>query len=210
MYNKTKTKILGITTILLLLLVNSCETTELELLNSPNALSPDSADIDFFMTSIQTDAAYFFEGVTERGMELTRIIHMYGPLYDNAYSPSNLNSIWSRFYSGALPDIRNLVPIAEEQELYTHIAIAQVLEVYMMATLVDYIGDIPYSESNDGVSFNPMADLGADIYAKLITLLDDAVSNFNKSEARKPAVDLFYNGDEAKWIKFANTLKLKL
>jgi len=210
MYKKFKIKIFALFTTLIVLVFNSCETTELELLNSPNALSPSSSNIDFFLTSIQIDLAYFFENVTEEGMETTRILHMYGPVYENAYAASNFNDAWSRAYASTIADVRTYTPVALEKELYTHVAVGQIIEAYMMTTLVDYFGDVPYSESNDGVSLNPNVDAGADIYSNLLDLLDDAIANLNKDEAKPLVTDLFYGGDESKWIKLANTLKLKI
>ncbi|WP_298780636.1 SusD/RagB family nutrient-binding outer membrane lipoprotein [uncultured Polaribacter sp.] len=190
-------------------MASSCETTKLELLDSPNALTESSADVDFYLSSIQITMSDFFENITEEGMELTRILHFFGPTYENGYAASQLNNAWSNVYSGVLPDARALVPLAIEQELYTHAAIAQIAEAYMVGTLVDYIGDIPYTESNDGVSLNPVADLGSEIYPKLIALLDEAIVNLGKTESVLPSTDLYYDGDEAKWTKLANTLKLK-
>lgn len=207
MYRKNKIKLF---TFLFLILNLSCETTELELLTDPNALSPEESDIDFFLNSVQIDMANFFEAVSEPGMETTRIIHMFGPFYDNAYAASEFNTAWSYVYAGALADIRTYTPIALEQELYTHVAIGQIIEAHMMATLVDYFGDVPYSEAINSSILNPNADSGADIYAALHLLLDDAIVNLNKIEAALPADDLYYDGDESKWIKLANTLKLKL
>lgn len=207
MYKKNKIKFL---TFLVVLLNISCETTELEILTDPNALSPEQSNIDFFLNSIQLDMAYFFEGVSEPGMEVSRIAQMFGPFYDNAYAPSDFNAEWSRVYAGTIADVRTYTPIALERELYTHVAIGQIIESYMIATMVDYFGDIPYTEAFNPAILNPAADSGADIYASLHLLLDDAISNLNKTEAALPANDLYYDGDESKWIKLANTLKLKL
>jgi len=207
MYKNNKLKFLAF---LILMLNISCETTELEILTDPNALSPEQSDIDFFLNSIQVDMAYFFEAASEPGMEVTRIIHMFGPFYDNAYAPSEFDGLWSRAYAGTLADVRTYTPLAIEKELYTHVAIGQIIESYMIATLVDYFGDVPYTEAFDPAILNPAADSGADIYSALQLLLDDAIVNLNKSEAALPANDLFYDGDESKWIKLANTLKLKL
>ncbi|PIF00019.1 MAG: SusD/RagB family nutrient-binding outer membrane lipoprotein [Maribacter sp.] len=194
----------------LLLGFSNCETTELELLDSPNALTINNASPDFYVNAIQLNLRDFFVDVTEEGMETTRILHMFGPLYENAYQPSDMNDAWSEAYAQILADVRSLEPIAQEQELYMHLGIAQVAEAYAIATLVDFFGDVPYSESNDGVSFNPVADPGLEIYQKLHIVLDNAIANFNKDESRKPGTDLFYKGDKAKWINLANTLKLKL
>jgi len=198
--------------------VSSCEVTDLEILDNPNAVAPSQSDIDFFLNSIQLAAINMFEGtpndnteLSKVGMEVVRIEHMFGPTYQNAYGPSTLNGAWRAVYSSALPDIRTMTPLAEEQELYTHLGIAKVLEAYMMVTLVDFFGDVPYSEATQGVDFpNPKVDSGADIYAAMESLLNEAITDFQKSEKSKPKNDLFYAGDEAKWIKLANTLKLKM
>ncbi len=195
---------------LLTTIINGCETLELDILDSPNALNPSTANPEFYVNAIQLSLKNFFYEVTEPGMETTRILHMFGPLYQNAYAPSDLDNAWSIAYSGIMPDVRALEAVAEEQGLYTHLAIGQLAEAYAITTLVDYLGDIPYSESNDGESFNPVADSGASIYANMLSLIDSAISNLNAEESRLPTKDFYYGGDESKWIKFANTLKLKI
>lgn len=207
---------IGFAALVLLLGAGSCETLELELLDDPNALNATTANPDFYVNAIQINLREFFGGdhsfssLSERGAETTRILHMFGPLYDNAYSPGNHDFAWRTAYSGILADVRSLEPLALEQELYMHLGIAQVAEAYAIATLVDFFGDVPYSESNDGVSFNPVADPGLQTYQALHAVLDEAIANFNKDEFAKPADDFFYGGDKAKWIALANTLKLKL
>lgn len=207
---KITNKVYGFFILCFLVVFNSCETTELELLDDPDAVSLEQSSIDFFMNSIQLNTASFFEGVTEEGMETTRILHMFGPLYSNAYNPSNFNTQWSLAYSSILSDIRSMAVKAEGEGAYTHIGAAQIIEAYVVATLVDYFGDVPYSESNDGVTFNPKRDSGAEIYATLQTLLDDAISNMNKEQLVNFNSDVFYNGDKTSWIRLANTLKIKL
>nr|WP_288935165.1 SusD/RagB family nutrient-binding outer membrane lipoprotein [uncultured Allomuricauda sp.] len=213
-----KNRLVKVAGLLLIFLSSSCETTELEILDNPNAVSPEQSDIDFFLNSIQVSTVTMLEGtplddqeLNQAGMELTRMLHMFGPTYQNAYGPTYLNPTWRTVYSSALPDIRTMVPLAEEQELFTHVGMAKVLEAYMMMTMVDYFGDIPYSEAAQGVDFpNPNLDSGADIYAALEVLLNEAITDFQKNEKTKPANDLFYSGDEEKWIKLANSLKLKM
>ena len=77
-------------------------------------------------------------------------------------------------------------------------------------TLVDYFGDIPYSEAILGSeNKNPKLDDDAEIYANVETLLDEALVEFAKKD-KGVSGDLFYGGNKSKWIKFVNTLKLKL
>lgn len=209
-----KNKFLKLTTafcFLGMVLFSSCETAELEILDSPNAPTPSQGDTDFYLNNVQTTLAAFFSGVSDDGMEVTRLSHMFGPTYANAYDPAEFNAIWSNAYAGILIDIRNLTPVATESERFTHLAISQAIEAYVMMTLVDFYGDVPYSEALAGSdNFSPVVDSGADIYAQVEALLNSAIANFNKDESFLPTNDLFYNGDESKWIKFVNTLKLKL
>ena len=69
----------------------SCETTELEQLVSPNALSPEQADPDLLLNSIQR--AFVTNAITfnDRGAELTRIDYMFGRDYFANYNSSTLD-----------------------------------------------------------------------------------------------------------------------
>ena len=73
--------------------LNSCETLELEILESPNALTPASSDIDFYLNAMQLNMASFFNGVKDEGMQLTRMSHLYGPFYENAYSTTQMRTM---------------------------------------------------------------------------------------------------------------------
>ncbi len=199
--------------------LNSCESTQLEILESPNALAPAQADVNLFLNSIQIQLAAFLDGTqsddnagfSERGMEVSRILHMFGPTYDNAYLPGDLDIVYEDVYAGLLADTRAIQEPAEEAELYTHKGIAKAIEAYAVMTLVDFFGDIPFSEAIQGTEFpNPNLDDDAAVYAAVETLLNDALTEFSREEAFGATGDLYYGGDESQWIKLVNTLKLKL
>ena len=197
-----------------------CESNQLKILDNPNALTPNQADIDLFLNNIQLGTVFFYEsdntdnenGANELGAKVSRLLAMTaGNQYSNAYTGQSTNEMWEDAYSDVLIDIKTMVPLAEEQELFTHVGIAQVLESYVVMTLVDYFGDVPYFSALQGSdNLNPAPDSGADIYAALDELLTSAIANLNKQSISGPANDVFFGGDTSKWIKFANTLKLKL
>lgn len=203
------------------MLINGCETTSLSVQDNPNALSPTTADIDFFLNNVQLGLASFisgyegsgFDGMSEFGMEATRMLSaINGNTYRSISDPGDFDEVWGTVYSNVLIDIRAMNAIALPAEQYTHVAIGQIVEAYIMMTMVDFFGDVPYSEAlqgNEGI-FNPNVDSGASIYEAVDALLLDAIENFNKSEITPPATDLYFNGDESRWIKVANTLRLKL
>lgn len=192
------------------LFLSSCETTELDLTVNPNALSPDQANPDFFMNSIQEDFARFVETFGRRGAEVTRIDYMNGRDYTNAYSPTNFDGVWSSAYSGMMEDIRVMNILANESNLTHHIGMGQVFQAYAMITLVDFFGDVPYTEAllgNDNL--NPIADSGESIYAAAIAMLDTAIANFEADASAEPQYDFYYDGNWDQWIKAANTIKMK-
>ncbi|WP_062062079.1 SusD/RagB family nutrient-binding outer membrane lipoprotein [Aquimarina longa] len=210
------------------LLFISCETTELNLTEDPNSLNPNQSDPDLFLNSIQIDFGKVIERFGAIGSQVVRIDNMYGRDYQNAYSPSDFNDVWSGSYqstgesyddqnehsqkfNGILADIRALHPIATKDKLYYHLGISQVIEAYIIVTLVDFFGDIPYSEALKGAdNLNPKLDSGAEVYSSAITLLDDAILNFKKDIPNTPKNDFYYGRDWEKWIKVANTIKMKI
>ena len=188
----------------------SCETTELDLTQNPNALAPAQADPDFYLNAIQISFAYLTESFGNTAGALTRIDYMNGRDYANAYSPSNFDGRWSSAYQTIMNDIKELNIIADETGLTRHKAMGQVIEAHILLTLVDFFGDIPYTEALAGAeNLNPVADSGASVYAAAIALLDGAITNFNNSALGDPALDMYYDGDWAAWTKAANTLKMK-
>jgi hypothetical protein len=203
-----------------ILLINGCETTELGVVPSPNELNPTQADVDFFLNSIQQLVAKVHsgtEGLAENGtaqfgMEAVRMQHSFGPTYRESYEPADFDQIWDDTYAEALIDIRTMTPLAEEASQFTHIAIAQILEAYLITTMVDMFGDVPYTEAARGGEgiFNPVVDTGASIYAAADQLLQDAIVNLNRDELVLPTNDLYYGGNETQWIKAANTMRLRL
>ncbi len=215
-----------------LLAFTSCETTELDLTANPNNLTPDQASVDFFLTSIQEDFVRQFEGdadfdindnfssggnttgdgFNELGLEMTRIVNMNGRNYNTVYQASDMDDEWRNAYRGVLADIRAMTPLAEEAGLTRHIGISQFIEAFLMVSMVDFFGDVPYTEAITGgeANFNPAVDSGASIYDASLALIDQAIANFNSSPTSDPAADFFYGNDYDKWVRAANTLKLKI
>ncbi len=192
-------------------LFTGCETANLDLTENPNALTPSQADVDFYLNEVQVRFARFAESMGEVGAEVTRIEWMGSRNYQNAYSPSGFDGNWEDAYQEVIKNARDMRALAEGNGLNHHVAIAQFIEAYTITLLVDYFGDVPYTEAMaGGDNFNPAPDSGADIYTAALALLDNAISNFNASALAEPDIDFYYDGDWDAWVKAANTLKLRL
>ena len=203
-------KVLGVVAIAGALSFQSCETTELDLRTNPNALSADQASPDFLLNQIQLSFAGIVRSMGNYGAELTRIEYMFGKNYVNVYQPSSFQGAWSSAYATLLEDIKAMEVLASEGGLTYHSGIGKFMKAFTMVTLVDYFGDVPYSQANLGAeNFNPAVDSGSDIYAAAHALLDSAIADFN-ADGPAPQNDFYYDGDSSKWVKAANTLKLKM
>ncbi|OED43808.1 hypothetical protein AB832_02370, partial [Flavobacteriaceae bacterium (ex Bugula neritina AB1)] len=212
------------------LLVFSCETTELNLRDDPNFITTNQANVDAFLISIQEDFVRQLEGDADFdpndnwqsgrtqgdglslfGTQLTRLTaSTLSRQYATNFLASDSDDEWINAYQGILADIRAMTPLAEANGQTRHLAIAQFIEAYVMTAMVDFYGDIPYTEAIDPANLNPAPDSGASIYEAALTLLDNAIVNFGNDVTAEPATIFFYGDDYDKWIKAANTLKMRL
>ena len=202
-----KISILALTSLLVL---SSCETTELDLTSNPNALGPEQASADLFINEIQVDFAYMVNGLSGVGSRLTRINQLGGErLYRDAYSPNSFSGTWSQAYQQIMEDIRVMNVLAAENGLSYYVGMGEVMQAYTLLTLVDFFGDIPYSEALTGSeNLNPALDSGQSVYNAAIAMLDSAINNFGQGGA-SPQYDMYYAGDASGWIKAANSIKKK-
>jgi hypothetical protein len=127
-----------------------------------------------------------------------------------------LSNPWTNVYAGPLESIYEINTYADKTGNKIYSGIGRILKAYTFSVMTDVWGDIPYSEANryfDNIYYTKY-DKAADIYASLFQLLDTAISNLRDKKAanlNKPgADDVIFGGDTTKWIRTANTLKLKL
>jgi len=193
-----------------LLFATSCDTTELNLTENPNALPLGSADPDLLLDGVQVNFGYAMEEFGSAGAEVSRLSYMYGRSYPNAYGPTYFNNTWRNSYQSILKNLQVMNQIAKEKNLKKHLAMGKVFQAYTMITLVDFFGDIPYTEALDPSNLAPKADKGADVYAKALTLLNEAIADFGVAGGVQPKNDFYYKKDWNKWIRLANTIKMKI
>ncbi len=86
-----------------------------------------------------------------------------------------------------------------------------VMKVLVFQDLTDIFGDIPYSQALIPTITKPPYDKATAIYASLPLKLDSAMALINASKASSDdAADIMFKGDKAKWLAFANTIKLRI
>ena len=201
----------------------SCETTELDLLESPNSLASDKASADLLLNSVQLAYAQNehgngVSGFSDLSSQLTRIDNMFGRNYLSNYDGGSLNTIWTRFYSnnnvnGIVINARTIAAINAantDLDLSFHEGMAKTLMAHNLMQLVDFLGDIPWSEAGNPVDFpSPKVDDDQAVYTAALALLDEAKVLFTNTSGIGSGTDLFYGGNASKWIKLINTLKMR-
>lgn len=129
-------------------------------------------------------------------------------------SPTDMDGVWGRAYARSLMDYANVIKTGNDN----YKGIAKIMSAYTYQMLTDLHGAVPMSEAlkgeaADGGIISPKYDSEQDVYAAVLTMIDDAKANLSTTVPSIDEVgadDVVYGGDLSKWNKFANTLKLKV
>jgi hypothetical protein len=179
--------------------------------------NPTTAPLNFLLTGTQADLNATTNFLNESGNVLQVYTHQmtareeqdqYGAKVNN----TGVQNEWQNLYL-TLTNIETLIKQAQESGDLIYVGIGQIQKAYLMSVAVDLWGDVPFSEANQlkGSIIAPKFDNQKEIYTALFQLIETAKTNLKSGKGLKPGGDdLFYGGDTAKWIKFANTFKLKL
>lgn len=192
--------------LVLMALFNSCETTNLELQANPYELTAESANPTFVLNGIQTTFGIQMTSFSLTVQDIMDHTNLFGT-FAQAAGVDQMNGVWQNTYS-ITSNLNFLEELNETQDLDALVGVGQILEAYSYVTLVDFIGEAVYTEAVNSEFENPSLDSGESIYEAMYAQLDEAIANLQKGDT--PFEDLYYDGDRSKWIKLANSLKLRM
>ncbi|UMB55247.1 SusD/RagB family nutrient-binding outer membrane lipoprotein [Lutibacter sp. A64] len=126
-------------------------------------------------------------------------------------SSSFYSGIFSNSYTQALKQYQILAELDETYDNYK--AIAMIMKAYHFQLLVDFYGDIPYTEAllrKDNAT--PIYDDAAFVYSDLLVQLSAAIELINNtgSSVTPGTDDIIFGGEMSDWVRFANTLRLRI
>lgn len=126
-------------------------------------------------------------------------------------------------YNNALEDYEYIRTETSKTGDWSFYMIATLMQAYTFQVLADLYGDIPFSEALSGVEFiTPQWESGPAVYDSLLVRIDEAIAHdFTGSNVSRvgssdiifggiPGRETALNAQVADWVKFANTLKLKI
>ena len=131
-----------------------------------------------------------------------------------AYKETEMSEHWVWIYRNPLKNIVDFIERSQDDPgKVNYLSIGRILRVYLLHSVTDSYGDIPYFEAIKGYSegkTTPKYDPQQKIYEDMFKELSEAVAALTTAKSNPGVADLVYNGDIAKWKKFANSLMLRL
>ncbi|TNE55802.1 MAG: SusD/RagB family nutrient-binding outer membrane lipoprotein [Bacteroidetes bacterium] len=127
------------------------------------------------------------------------------------YDLGNNEGLWNETYR-LLNDLQDIRESEEGNEAYT--AVSQILTAHQIALLTDLWTNVPFFEALQAKSsgnFTPKFDSQEDIYTApggILDLLKKAAGTLQNTSAPIQG-DLLYNGDLNRWVKLANSLRVR-
>ncbi len=199
---------------LIVILTQSCSDLVEDLNNDPNNQTKSAyqtiltgAEVGniLFQTGENARRACIFSG------QYTGIDRQHLGFDQYSVTTSDFDALWNDGYVDALRNaiITEQTALSENTGAVT-IGITQVLQAQSFGTLTSLYGDIPFDEAVNEEFSDPMFDNQVDIYSKVQTLLDKAISNLQQDSGR-PATgaDIYFDGNPQAWIESAYTLKAR-
>ena len=197
-----------------IILTHSCSDLVEDLNNDPN--NQTQSAYQTILTGAEVGNMLFQTGENARRAcifagQYTGIDRQHLGFSQYSVTTSDFDALWNDGYVDAL---RNAI-ITEEAANNENIGpvtvgITQVLQAQSYGTLTALYGDIPFDEAVNGDFPNPMFNNQVDVYSKIQTLLDKAISNLQQGSG-KPAIgsDIYFDGNPQAWIENAYTLKAR-
>jgi hypothetical protein len=125
------------------------------------------------------------------------------------YTESGVNEYWTKFYVEILKNNQEIIDKFSNKPGYANrVLIAKAWKSYVYSVMVSTFGGVPYDKAlslNTSIAYNTEEE----IYIGILNMLKEAGEGLNTT-GDKLAVDPVYGGDNMKWKKFANSLRLKI
>lgn len=149
---------------------------------------------------------YFVAGST------ARIPDQYGDGFDAQY-----NEMFTGMYGGVIRHIEEVLEITGSGDTANKVryAMADIIAVLGYAKITDAFGEIPYVEGGKGKTqdiMQPKYDTQEFIYKDLVARLTESIEILTSANPALgyPGSDPVFDNDFDKWVRFANSIRLRL
>lgn len=202
----------------------SCDKQMEEMNTNPLALSK-LPDEYLFTTAVRETFGTGFSVISPYHLRFSsQYAHIYvsntenrsADAYQDFHTQDIYKDMFNTTYVGALRYINEVIIMTSEGERKNPVrnAMAQVVAVISYALATDCWGAVPYFQGAMGTKgiLYPSYDKQEVIYPDLISRLKQAIDVLKTADPQNgfPGADPVYNNDLTKWVRFANSLRLRL
>ena len=127
---------------------------------------------------------------------------------------------WDELFRRSLANMKEAARVINEQVTFTpeeeiikknKLTIIDIQMVLAYSNLVETFGNVPYSQALDINNLTPVYDDGLTVYKDLISRLNADIAALDPSQGSfTEDQDNIYQGNVEQWLKFANTLRLRM
>jgi len=206
---------------ILLVLLSSCQSLLDDIYDNPNAVT-EIDDAALFTNAVRSllfqtasTSGYRFAGQHAHYLvagSTARRPDQYGDNFDDDYY-----NMYFNFYGGVIRHIEDVLQITSEGETKNDVrhAMADVIAVMGYAVITDAYGDIPYAEGGKGKTediLTPKYDTQQFIYTDMMSRLANDISILKNADPKDayPGSEPLFDNDLSKWVKLANSFRLRL
>jgi hypothetical protein len=125
-------------------------------------------------------------------------------------------AMFQALYRDVLADLNDAKRLIQENESIVaevknnQLAQVEIMEVYTWSILLNTFGNVPYSQALDPDVSLPAYDDAQTVYNDILGRLDAALDLIQPTANGFGNADVIYSSDMTKWVKFGNSLKVKL
>lgn len=195
----------------------SCEDLT-ETNENPNGVQPKVVNPNLVLPTVLTEAGKLYVNLGYQ--DIAGVVqHTQKDAWSNGHNDYDWGGSqdWGPYYA-VLRDNALLYDRAVTLNMEFHQGVALVMKSFMFGLITDLWGDAPYTnalkgELLGGENIKPSFDSQEVIYAGIIADLETANTLLSRGSEEYSgiveSVDVFFNGDPAKWRQFANSLMLR-
>lgn len=206
-------KIIAASLITALIAVGGCTKNFDELNTDPTLVTKELIKPSLLFTYVVKNSAF---EVANQGLISEYSGYYANPASGNIFLDRNFGDPFGTYYKTYLINIAEIIRLtAEDPTLQNQNSIARIYKAWLYHQLTDAYGDIPYFEAAKDINemnTQPKYDTQQEIYKDLFKELKDAASKLSDDPLQKSfeSADLLLGGEVDKWIRFANSLRLRL
>jgi len=193
----------------------------------PTGISNKNLEIATLFIPLEQEIMYILDDGYQTGQNLNADMYAGYAMPDQTFGQAldNANYVFingwnteafSSIYTNLIGPIKNqLASTGVSSTNPDYWAIALIVEVEAIDRITDKFGPVPYSKVGASMVSVPY-DSQQSIYQQMFLQLDTAVANLQTYIAANPgtkplaAYDALFGGDYTQWLKFANSLRLRL